>query len=131
MLKRKTLIVLGLAIILLVLIRAYRRASMGGGMSYEPFADSDKELIIVKAGWCGHCKTAMPEFNKLLKASPIKLKDGSSVTVKILDEKANKGEVDAMSIKQFPTILYRAGGKAMEYSGDRTYDGVMGFLQNA
>lgn len=123
------LIILSLSIILLVLIRAYRRAKMSRHGLYEPFADSDKELMIVKAGWCGHCKTAMPEFQKLMSASPIKLKDGSSVTVRILDEKADKGEVDAMSIKGFPTIMYKAGNKSVEYSGDRTYTGVMGFLQ--
>jgi thiol-disulfide isomerase/thioredoxin len=126
----KIIIALGLAIIAMVLIRVYRRAKLYGFDDFEGFSSHGKELLIVKAGWCGHCKSAMPEFQKLVKASPVKLKDGSSVTIRMLDEKENKGEVESLSVRGFPTILYRAGGKSMEYSGERTYDGVMGFLQS-
>ena len=92
---------------------------------------SSSELLIVKAGWCGHCKTAMPEFQKLVAATPVTLKDGSSVTIRILDEGADKAEVQTLKVKGFPTILYRGpSGDRMEYSGPRTYDGVMGFLKN-
>ena len=126
----KLITLLGLAIILMVLVRVYRRAKLYGFDDFEGFSGGDKELLIVKAGWCGHCKSAMPEFEKLVKASPVKLKDGSSVTIRMLDEKANKSEVETLSVRGFPTILYRAGGKNMEYSGERTYDGVMGFLQS-
>ena len=92
---------------------------------------SSSELLIVKAGWCGHCKTAMPEFQKLVAATPVTLKDGSSVTIRILDEGVDKAEVQALKVKGFPTILYRGpSGDRMEYSGPRTYDGVMGFLKN-
>ena len=92
---------------------------------------SSSELLIVKAGWCGHCKSAMPEFQRLVAATPVTLKDGSSVTIRMLDEGADKAEVQTLQVKGFPTILYRGpSGDRMEYSGPRTYDGVMGFLQN-
>ena len=92
---------------------------------------SSSELLIVKAGWCGHCKTAMPEFQKLVAATPVTLKDGSSVTVRMLDEGSDKAEIQTLQVKGFPTILYRGpSGDRMEYSGPRTYDGVMGFLKN-
>jgi thiol-disulfide isomerase/thioredoxin len=126
----KIIIALGLAIIAMVLIRVYRRAKFYGFDDYEGFSTNGKELLIVKAGWCGHCKSAMPEFQKLVKASPVKLKDGSSVTIRMLDDKENKSEIKTLPIDGFPSILYRDGGKTMAYSGERTYDGVMGFLQS-
>jgi thiol-disulfide isomerase/thioredoxin len=123
----KLMIALGVALLALVLI------SMSGTVfrRLDGFQGSSSELLIVKAGWCGHCKTAMPEFQKLVKATPVTLKDGSSVTVRMLDEGVDKAEVQTLQVKGFPTILYRGpSGDRMEYSGPRTYDGVMGFLKN-
>jgi len=119
--------IIGVAVIALVLLRTYGRRVVG----FEGFASGSggKELLIVKAKWCGHCKRAMPEFEKLVAASPVKLRDGSSVTVRMLDEADNKSEVETLSVRGFPTILFREGGKRMEYEGARTYEGVMGFLQ--
>lgn len=111
--------------VLLIALRLY-------GRKLEGFAGAaGKELVIVKAEWCGHCQKAMPEFKKLVAASPIKLADGSSVTVRMLDEKKDKAVVDTMGVKGFPTILYIKDGQRIEYSGSRTADGVMGFLQSA
>lgn len=122
--------ILGAAIIVLVLLRTYGR----GRARHEGFvsgnAANDKELLIVKAKWCGHCKRAMPEFERLVAASPIKLRDGSMVTVRMLDEKDNKSEIETLSVRGFPTILFREGGNRMEYDGERTYEGVMGFLEH-
>ena len=122
----KLMIALGVALLILIVLsilpRVYGR--------YDGFA-TQSELLIVKAGWCGHCKSAMPEFQRLVAATPVTLKDGSSVTIRMLDEGADKAEVQTLQVKGFPTILYRGpSGDRMEYSGPRTYDGVMGFLKN-
>ena len=117
-----------IALVLLVALKLYGR-KMSEGFATAGAAGSEKQLVIVKAEWCGHCKKAMPEFKKMVAASPIKLADGSSVTVRLLDEKKDKAEVDTMGVKGFPTILYMKNGQRMEYSGSRTMDGVMGFLQ--
>lgn len=117
--------ILGSCILILILIRVYKR-------SYRPtegFEGAGKELYIVKMEKCGHCVKAMPEFNKLVSASPVKLADGSSVAIRMLDSNKDKTMVDSLSVRGFPTILYMDGGKRMEYDGERTYDGVMGFLQ--
>jgi len=121
------MIALGVALLALVLISMSKTVLR----RFDGFQGSSSELLIVKAGWCGHCKTAMPEFQKLVAATPVTLKDGSSVTVRMLDEGADKAEVQTLQVKGFPTILYRGpSGDRMEYSGPRTYDGVMGFLKN-
>jgi len=68
----------------------------------------------------------------MVAASPLKLGDGSSVTVRMLDGDEDKAEVSKLNVKGFPTILYLPAGSATatEYSGPRTYDGVISFLQN-
>jgi thiol-disulfide isomerase/thioredoxin len=120
-------VLLGLALLLLVLLRFYGRRYLG----FETFQSGggDKEVVIVKAAWCGHCKKAAPEFQRLVSASPIRLSDGSEVKVRMLDDKADSTEVQGLGVKGFPTILYFSNGQKTEYSGPRTYDGVMGFLQ--
>ena len=73
----------------------------------------------------------MPEFERLVSASPVKLKNGSDVTIRMLDSDADSAAVKALNIRGFPTILYRGGsGAPEEYPGPRTYDGVMGFLNS-
>lgn len=103
------------------------------GPFYEDFADAaGTTVVIAKAEWCGHCKAAAPEFKRLVDASPISLKSGKKVTVKMLDADKDKAEIQALptKIRGYPTILILTGGgaEAKEYPGDRTYDGVVDFL---
>lgn len=126
--KASVYVLLGLALLLLVLLRIYGRRYLGFE-TFQSGGGGDKEVVIVKAAWCGHCKKAAPEFQRLVSASPIRLSDGSEVKVRMLDDKANSTEVQGLGVKGFPTILYFSNGQKTEYSGPRTYDGVMGFLQ--
>jgi thiol-disulfide isomerase/thioredoxin len=121
----KLYILFGITLLLLVFLRLYGRQTLG----FEGFK-SNKEVMIVKADWCGHCKKAKPDFERLVGASPIRLSDGSEVTVRMLDEGKDKSEVQGLGVRGFPTILYVSNGQKTEYSGPRTYDGVMGFLQS-
>ena len=130
---RKILILLGVIALLLVIIRIYGRSILGfRGAERFTDAGSNGELIIVKANWCGHCKAAMPDFQRLVSASPVKLSDGSEITIRMLDEAENKPDVAALNVRGFPTLLYKPNSMATptEYSGPRTFDGVMSFLQN-
>jgi len=117
-------ILLGVLALILVVFKLYGTTILGfqNGGSYN-------ELIIVKASWCGHCKRAMPDFERLVSASPITKADGSSVTVRMLDDAANKEEIQNLNVKGFPTILYRSsGGSISNYNGERTYDAIQAFV---
>lgn len=92
--------------------------------------ESSKSIIICKADWCGHCKQAAPEFEKLVSASPITLKDGSSVTVKMLDADKDKEELSAYDIKGFPTVLILNDGKSTEYPGPRTSESIIEYMNS-
>lgn len=120
----KLIIVLSAALILLVFIRNY-------GERYEGFqSGSSKTVVICKADWCGHCKNAAPEFQKLMAASPIKLKDGSTAVVKILDADKDKSEISKYKVRGFPTILIADGSKVTEYPGQRTAAAITDFLNS-
>ena len=122
----KPSIILMVLFVLLVLLYVYNNSSH----AFEGFESGSKSLIICKADWCGHCKKAAPEFDKLMAASPITLKDGSKVDVKMLDADKDKAELSNYKIKGFPTILVVNGSETMEYPGERTSDGVMDFLNS-
>lgn len=123
----KLYMILGLAVIILVLIRVYVRAER---MSFEGFAGgSDAEIVIAKWKDCGHCVKAAPEFEKLKEEiKKVKLRDGSSVTVRILDADTDKGEISSLGIRGYPTILFFKDGQRFEYEGARTSDGIIQFL---
>jgi protein disulfide-isomerase A6 len=115
-------IILAVLLILLVLLRLYMNNY------HEGFEGSSKGIIICKASWCGHCKTAAPEFNKLLSASPITLKDGSKATVKILDADNDKDEISKLKIKGYPTIFVKNDSQMIEYPGERTSSAIIDFF---
>ncbi len=114
-----------LAVLLVALYLSQNR------MMYEGFeGGAEKSLVICKADWCGHCKKAAPEFQKLLGASPMTLKDGSKVVVKILDADKNKAEISKYKVRGYPTILIDSNGQTTEYPGERTASAVIDFLNS-
>ena len=119
---RPIILFIAILILLLVLLRM-------DGYSYEGFESSSKKVVICKADWCGHCKSAAPEFEKMA-ASPMTLKDGSTVPVEILDADKDKDELKKYTVKGFPTILIVDGANKTEYPGERTQAGVLEFLNS-
>lgn len=116
----------GLIVILfLVIIFINYKAKQRDG-----FQGKDKTIVICKADWCGHCKTAAPEFKKLKAASPITLADGSKAVVNILDADRDKAALSKYSVKGFPTILIDTGSDVVEYPHARTSDRVIEFVKS-
>lgn len=109
--------------LLLVLLRMSRRSYTGS--FYEGF-ESGKSVVVLKAKWCGHCKTAQPEFDKM--AAGIKLPNGTTVPVKILDADDDKEEVATYKVRGYPTILIMDGNNRTEHTGERTYESVAAAL---
>ena len=119
----KRLLVVALLFIGLIMLRMMIRRE-----GFQDSANGAKKVIIAKADWCGHCRKAAPEFEKLRQASPIRLADGSRAEVEILDADQNKAEMSAFGVKGFPTIIIINGEEKIEYPGERTYDAVVEFL---
>ena len=114
------LLILGFLLVILFLLRF---------QNIEGFEDS-KSITICKADWCGHCKTAAPEFQSLLAASPITLKDGTKAVVKILDADKDKSEIAKHDVKGFPTVIIMNNGKTTEYPGPRTSESIIEYMNS-
>jgi thiol-disulfide isomerase/thioredoxin len=127
--EMKCLYALTILAVLLVLLR-FRPFGEGFDEGFDEGFESGKSVVICKAEWCGHCKTAAPEFQRLVSASPITLSNGSKVNVTMLDADADKDKLSMYKIRGFPTILVNNGSDMLEYPGERTYNGVLEYLNN-
>jgi len=90
--------------------------------------DTTKDVLVeFYAPWCGHCKKLAPIWDELAKD----LENVPSVVIAKIDATAN--DVDPkLGIRGFPTIkLFPANNKGtpIEYSGDRSKDDLVKFLQ--
>lgn len=118
-------IYIALVILALVLVLISLRPTSEG-------FEEDDTIMIFKAEWCSHCKTAAPEFAKLVASSPIPLSGGKRASVRILDADQDK---DAMApykdrVKGFPTILIKKGDQLIEYPGERKSEDVIAFANS-
>ena len=87
---------------------------------------SDKPCIIFfYAPWCGHCKTAKPEFEKLMQMAKGK--------AHMIDCDAHQDIAQKYDVKGFPTIRYYPkgpkNGNPREYQGNRTAEDMMSFMR--
>jgi protein disulfide-isomerase-like protein len=92
----------------------------------EKIMSSDKPaMIFFYAPWCGHCKNAKPEFEKLMKMAKGK--------AYMIDCDANQEIAQKYDIKGFPTIRYYPrgpkNGNPREYQGNRTAEDMMDFMK--
>ena len=113
----------GIVFVVLIVILVVIRLKVSEG-----FQGAGPSVVICKADWCGHCKKAAPEFQKLVDASPIALPNGTHATVKMLDADKDKEDIKKYNVRGYPSILIINGSDTTEYPGERTYDGVVDFL---
>lgn len=83
-------------------------------------------LTMYYADWCGHCQTAKPEFAKLGSKQTIA---GKVVNIKMVNPETQPDEAVGANIRGFPTIVLKNGDKTVEYSGQRTQEALLAFLQ--
>jgi len=77
------------------------------------------------APWCGHCKTLAPEFSRAaatLKAS------GSAVKLAKCEATTHKEAASKHDVKGYPTLKWFVNGTAQEYSGGRTADTIVNWI---
>ena len=125
----KCLYALAILALVLVLLR-FKPFGEGFDEGFDEGFQAMKSVVICKADWCGHCKKAAPEFQRLVSASPITLSNGSKVNVTMLDADADKDKLSMYKIRGFPTILVNNGSDMLEYPGERTYNGVLEYLNS-
>ena len=112
-----------LAIILFAIFYPRRQYAM----SVHKIMSSDKPaMIFFYAPWCGHCKNAKPEFEKLMQMAKGK--------AHMIDCDAHQNIAQKYDVKGFPTIRYYPNGpkngNPREYSGNRSAEDMMKFMQS-
>jgi thiol-disulfide isomerase/thioredoxin len=99
-----------------------------GSFEIEAFDNGDAPVFAMYyAEWCGHCKRAKPEFEKLSQNYQGNIK----ILVVNAELPENKDLVKSQNIEGFPTIRYYPSGlsgKYDEYSGSRTYSDFVQYL---
>mgnify|MGYP001236869625 CR=1 FL=1 len=87
--------------------------------------DSDMVLRMFYVNWCGHCKTAKPEFVEFSENN----KDISTEMIDAEDQ-ANADLVAAHDIKGYPTFILTKNKENIVYEGERTAEGFKQFVES-
>lgn len=80
-------------------------------------------LYLFKAEWCPHCRDFKSTWNTL------KSNMESKVDFVMFDSDENRSEIKQYNIEGFPTLILKAGGKAIEYVGPRDFESVKEFIE--
>ena len=86
-------------------------------------------IIMFQSSWCGHCKTAKPEFQKFADMNKGKV---TCITVQA-DEPAqdelSKKMMSALGIGGFPSYKWFVGGRYMDHNSGRKMEDLNRALQ--
>jgi protein disulfide-isomerase-like protein len=86
--------------------------------------DNGPVFVMFYAPWCGHCKTAKPEF-----ISAAKKLSAAGHKLRMVDCEAEPMAATNYNVKGFPTFKYFKGKTVEDYSGQRTLKGFESFLK--
>jgi thiol-disulfide isomerase/thioredoxin len=73
------------------------------------------------APWCGHCKTAKPEWEKLEQALSGQIINGTKILITKIDCEKYPKVAEEQGIQGFPTFKFEMKGKYYDYKGGRTF----------
>eukprot|EP00826_Nyctotherus_ovalis_P056388 TRINITY_DN759_c0_g1_i17.p1 TRINITY_DN759_c0_g1~~TRINITY_DN759_c0_g1_i17.p1 ORF type:complete len:202 (+),score=31.62 TRINITY_DN759_c0_g1_i17:114-719(+) len=96
-------------------------------------ANFDKTLALGKpvfvnfyAPWCGHCKRLAPAYADLGKSVK---ESGKEIIIAKIDATANTETKERYKIRGYPTLILLDGSDKSEYSGNRSVDDMLSFLE--
>jgi thiol-disulfide isomerase/thioredoxin len=95
-------------------------------------------LIMVYGSYCGHCKTAKPDFervardfhNKGIFICALMTDDKDPKTKKLMTRFPQILDGHKISFSGVPTYLLWKNGKLVEYEGGRDYNSIVKFLMS-
>ena len=96
---------------------------------------SDAELMLFHVDWCPHCKTALPEWEKLKQEYANKKVNGHKIIfleyncTEETEEIAKK--METYKIEGFPTIKLKVDGRVIEFDAKVSQSNLEQFLATA
>jgi hypothetical protein len=79
---------------------------------------------------CPHCESILPDYRNFVASGQVD-NNGKKTTIRMLEQgdPSAAPELQANNVKGFPTfVLSTAGGKNIEYSGERTVEAMKEFI---
>jgi len=91
-----------------------------------------KSFIMFYAPWCGHCKSSMPAYQRIIDS----YKNDPNITVFKVNCDDNKDIAREHNIEGYPTIrLYPSGmknkNKYLDYDGERTFEEMNSYIKQS
>ncbi len=123
MLNTKTIILIVVGVALAATLYYMSRRGVQGFQN-----PSEPTFTMYFAPWCGHCKSAKPEFDEFAKNGYVMI-GGKKCVVRSVDPEKQPAEARGKPIRGFPTfLLEKPDGTIVEYKGKRGTDGYLEFL---
>ena len=90
----------------------------------ENFEDNKGNLLkctMYYTTWCGYCKQAKPEWEKLSAEFNDKSINGTQILITKVDGDENPSVVKQVGVSGYPTFKFELDGEYHNYDGGRTY----------
>lgn len=91
----------------------------------EELAKHDALLVEFYAPWCGHCKKLAPEYAG---AAAVLAAQDPPMYIAKCDTTENNALGERFEIKGFPTLVFFRNGKREDYTGGRTKDTIVQWI---
>lgn len=104
-----------------------RRIIPGETHHYEGFS-SNPTFYMFGVDWCPHCTSTKPTFDSLGSTQTI---GGKTVQCVYVNPEKEPEKAVGFPVEGYPTLILQKGSEYVKYSGPRTKDGFLQFLQQS
>lgn len=95
----------------------------------SPSGDSNVDLVLVYAPWCGHSKRMLPDYERVKSEFDGKTINGKTVNVTMYNSDVDKDKVKEYGVKGFPSLFIEKDGNRESFP-HRSYDKISDYLNN-
>jgi thiol-disulfide isomerase/thioredoxin len=97
--------------------------------NFEGDADNNLKCTMYYTTWCGYCKKAKPEWEKITAEFNDKLINGTKVLVTKVDCDQDPDAAKQAGVEGYPTFKFELNGEYIDFNGDRTYGDFKKYIE--